>query len=206
MDQEIVVMQVVRIPPRGKLVVEAGGHRFESLDEVTHRPTRQRILAAIGELVSFAGNYETLVDAGLAPPIAPPGGGGLREELLEEKQARFLESLERQRDAMQQKASQSRAPLIPLPGRPPPPPLPVDVAPPVPAASPLSIIEHIDAVLQKYLAADPALANRDIHLKDAGEGLRILVDNHIYERPAEVPDKRIQLAIKMALKEWESRK
>ena len=202
MDKEITVMQIVRVPPRGKLVVEADGRRFESLDEVTHRPTRQRILVAIGELVSFAGKYEALVDAGLAPPIAPSPGAP-PEEALEERQARFLESLERERDALQQRASQSRPPLIPLPGRRPPPP-PPEVRP-TPSA-PTSIVEHIDAVLQKYVAADPQLVDRDIHLKQSGEGLRIIIDNHIYERPADIPEKNIQLAIKMALKEWESQK
>jgi hypothetical protein len=67
-------------------------------------------------------------------------------------------------------------------------------------------VEHIDAVLQKYVAADPQLVDRDIHLKQSGEGLRIVIDNHIYERPADIPEKNIQLAIKMALKEWESQK
>jgi hypothetical protein len=209
MDQEITVMQIVRVPPRGKLVVEANGRRYNSLDEVTHPPTRQRILAAIGELVSFAGNYAALVDAGLAPPIRPPESpSAAPEEALAEEQAKFLAALEQERDSLRQAASKPRLPLIPLPGRRPstaePPPIVDIVAPKL--AAPLSIVEQIDAILQKYLAAEPELAKHDVHLKQADAGLRILVDNRVYERPAEIPDKRIQLAIKMALKEWESRK
>ena len=74
-----------------------------------------------------------------------------------------------------------------------------------PTTGPLSVAKQIDAILQKHLAADPALANRDIHLKQSDEGLRIVVDNQAFKRPADVPDKQVQLVLKMALQEWEAR-
>lgn len=207
MEQEIKVMQVIRVPPRGQLVVEADGRRYHSLAEVTHAPTRQRLLAAIGELVSFAGSYENLVNEGLAPPIlppAPPTPEASAEEALEERRARFLAALEHQRDAVQQAAAMARPSMIPLPGRRPELP-PLDVTTSAPTTGPLSVAKQIDAILQKHLAADPALANRDIHLKQSDEGLRIVVDNQAFKRPADVPDKQVQLVLKMALQEWEAR-
>lgn len=74
-----------------------------------------------------------------------------------------------------------------------------------PSPRELSIVEQIDAILQKYIAADPRLARRSIHLEHAPNGgLRITVDNNYYQRPAEIEEKEVQLVIKMALKEWES--
>jgi hypothetical protein len=207
MEQEISVMQVIRIPPRGKLMVEADGRRYQSLAEVTHAPTRQRLLAAIGELVSFAGSYENLVNEGLAPPILPPATLAPEvsgDEALEEQRARFLAALEHQRDVAQQAAAMARPSMIPLPGRRPEPPLP-DMTTSASTTGPLSVAKQIDAILQKHLAADPALANRDIHLTQSDEGLRIIVDHLPYKRPADIPDKQVQLLLKMALQEWESR-
>jgi hypothetical protein len=210
MISELEVMRVLRLPPRGKLVVEIGNRRYEQLSQIEDLALRQRATAAVGELIDFAGGYQVLVDAGVAPaPIlnSPTAGktGPLDDEELRRRQEEFLESLERERDALKMAASAlKRRPAIPLIT---PKPLPENNPIPTrvegPEAKP-TLVEQIDAVLQKYLAVDSSLANRSIHLEQApGGGLRICVDGRHFQRPGDIEERAIQLALKMALKEWE---
>lgn len=203
MDNEIEVMRVFRVPPMGKLVVEVNGQRYERLDEVTNAPLKQRLMAAIGELISFANGYKTLEDAGVAPPIiaesrSQPSVQEAVSPELEARRAAFISSLERERDAMAAKADLA--------------PSPVNI---ISAAAkdeslaperPSGIVGQIDTILQRYIRAEPKLQGRSIHLEQApAGGLRINVDGQVYQRPAEIKEKEIQLVIKMALKEWEAK-
>ncbi len=203
MDNEIEVMRVIRIPPMGKLVVEVNGQRYERLDDVTNAALKQRLMAAVGELITFSNGYKTLVDAGVAPPLMTEqsrttGEQSATSQELEARRAAFLSSLERERDALVAQADMTPDPthLVSAAAK--------DdslVAP----EEPTSIVGQIDSILQKYVRAEPKLRDRSIHLEQApAGGLRIKVDNEVYQRPAEIKEKEIQLVIKMALKEWES--
>lgn len=202
MDNEIEVMRVVRVPPMGKLVVEVNGHRFERLADIPNAPLRQRLMAAIGELISFADGYQALVDAGLAPPLAPaPSRAQAVEEQvppeLAARRAAFISSMERQRDAMAAQADLAPEPSHVLSA--------AAKDEPLTPTDPSSIVGQIDNILQKHIRAEPKLEGRSIHLEQApAGGLRIKVDNQVYQRPAEIKEKEIQLVIKMALKEWEA--
>lgn len=202
MRQEIEIMRVLRVPPLGKLVVEVSGQRFQALAEVNHAKAEQRLLAAIGELITFAGGYQALVDAGVAPPLMPskptqtPEATNPENDNLTPQQARFLADLQAQRDALRRE--------------PPPPQLNV-TALAAPAALPTrpagatTLADQIDAILQKHLAAEPEMAARTIRLRDnPSGGLRIEIDGHFYDRPREIPELAIQRLIKKALKEWEA--
>ena len=75
----------------------------------------------------------------------------------------------------------------------------------VSAEKPAGIVGQIDNILQRHVQAEPKLQGRSIHLEQApAGGLRIKVDDQVYQRPAEIKEKEIQLVIKMALKEWEA--
>jgi hypothetical protein len=75
---------------------------------------------------------------------------------------------------------------------------------PAAPAPQLSVVEQIDAILQRYLLADPELADQDIHLRqDGAGGLRIVVDDHSYPSPKDIEDPKIQGLIKRALQDWE---
>ncbi len=196
MKNEIEVMRVFRVPPRGQLAVEINGQRYENISEIEAANWRQLTLTAVGELIHFAGGYQALVDAGVAAPAGPPSSppGGDPPLTPEEQQAQFLAEQQAQLDAA--KASKPKARATP------------PIAPKTEtaaAAPPLSLLEQIDIVLQKYVLADPELANRSIHLTGSEEGgVHVNVDGKIYENPRDIEDSRIKLAIKMALKEWES--
>lgn len=202
MRDEIEVMRVVRVPPMGKLVVQAGNERLESLLETKNEKIKHRLLAAIGELVAFSGGYQVLVDAGVAPPLAaePAPPEATIEETLNQEQAAFLDQLERELKA------NSTAGVV------------VDanqlgdvevenlVSEPEPAEPQLNLVAEIDAILQKHVDANPDLARHSIHLEQPpGDLLRIRVDGKQYEHPNDIEDGNVRQALKQALKEWESR-
>jgi hypothetical protein len=200
MHRDLEVMRVLRVPPLGKLVAEVDGQRYESLSEITDEKARRVILAAIGELINFAGNYQALVDAGVAPGISGPAVE--EQPPLEQQQAEFLARLEAERDAVKKT---------------PPPPPKVAVlggaklseealaAKEEARKRPLSVAEQIDEILQKHIAAEPGMAGRSIHLvQNPAGGILIEVDGKTFNKPGEIPEPAIQQLIKRAVKEWDS--
>ena len=178
MDNEMVVMSVVRVPPMGKLLVESLGARYESLAEVPDGGVRRMLTAAIAELVVFAGGYDKLVQAGLAPPLA---GESSVPATMEERQAAFESAVARQMEEF--------------------------LAEPAPAPDseePLSIPDQINPLIEKHLAANPQLAGHVVKLEqDLRGNLRVLCDGVAYERPDLIEDSAIRRTIRAALSEWD---
>jgi len=178
MDNEMVVMSVVRVPPMGKLLVESLGVRYESLAEVPDGAVRRMVTAAIAELVVFAGGYDKLVQAGLAPPLA---GETSVPATMEERQAAFESAVARQ---MEEYLTES--------------------APAPDPEEPLSIPDQINPLIEKHLAANPQLAGRTVRLEQDLKGnLRVLCDGVAYERPDLIEDPAIRRTIRAALSEWD---
>lgn len=185
-NERMEIMRILREPPLGRLIVELDARHYQKLTDIEDHRVRQRLLAAVGDLISFAGGYQVLVDAGLAPPlqISPES-----PEVLARKQAAFLRAMEGEREPDEE------LPFVQPPA-----------AAPAPKTKALNLIEQIDAILQRVVEADPQLDGRSIHLEQGPSGsLLIRVDGKHYTQPAEIPDRNIQLAIKMALKEWDNR-
>jgi hypothetical protein len=198
MQNEIEVMRVLRMPPMGKLVVSFNNERYESINDISQANVRQLMQAAIGELILFAGGYQNLVDAGVAPPLTARSAAALTTQTQDEEAARFVSQLEEERDAV---ISAKPKPNISLLANLRPRPARNEAS----ANKMMSLVEQVDAILQRYLRTEPDLAERKIHLvQDASGGLIIEVDGKQYSRPREIDDPRIQLMIKKALKEWEA--
>ncbi|MFN2169296.1 MAG: hypothetical protein ACK2U9_23930 [Anaerolineae bacterium] len=182
MDNEMVVMSVSRVPPMGKLVVDSLGARYESMAEVPDEAVQRMLTAAIAELVVFAGGYDKLVQAGLAPPLA--GDSGVPETMAE-RQAAFESALARQMDEL----------------------LAEQVAGPAPAADvdePLSIPDQINPLIKKHLAADAELAGHIVRLEQDLKGnLSVICNGKVYQRPDMIEDAAIRKAIRAALSEWD---
>ncbi|MDT8305614.1 MAG: hypothetical protein RRC07_06735 [Anaerolineae bacterium] len=201
MRDEIEVMRVLRTPPMGKLVVAVGGARHTALSEVQDPALRQRLLAAIGELVVFAGGYDQLLDAGVAPPPGPHVAGTTpADEPLSAEQEAFLTSLQEEL-----KASGRR---VPEPGAGVPTATPSSAALDEPAAegSATNLVADIDRILQRHLSNEPSLSGRFIHLEQPPDGaLRIRVDDQIYAHPRDIEDETVRHVLRQALAEWEAR-
>ena len=205
MDNLFEIMRVLRKPPMGKLVVGLGDRHFSNLGDIPDAKARQRILTAIGELVSFAGGYEVLENAGLAPPSRALGSQrAVHDDELTPAQAQFLESLRANPIETEAPASQSRMRAI-LDRRSDRMVETIVEEPPAIDAAPRSIAEQIDVILQELIAENSSFQGRGIRLESASSGgLQIVVDGERYQRPGQVPDKQIQELIKVALKRWES--
>ncbi|MEZ4592753.1 MAG: hypothetical protein R3D55_16635 [Chloroflexota bacterium] len=201
MQNELEIMRILRVPPMGKLVVSFNGKRYEKISEVTEANVRQLMQAAIGELITFAGGYQNLVDAGVAPPLAPSQPNNTRpaEEVSENEEAqRFINRMEEERDAAKSSGPRPSPSLLANLRRRP-------ASTEASANKMLSLVEQVDTILQRHLLTDPELADRKIHLvQDTKGGLIIEVDGRRYDRPRDIDDPRIQAMIKRALKEWEA--
>lgn len=187
MENEMVVMSVARVPPMGKLVVDSLGARYESLSEVSDDAVRRMLNAAIAELVVFAGGYDKLVQAGLAPPLASQPGEG-QEAIppsLEERQAAFESAVAQQLDELLAETAAG----------------PASVAE---AAEPLSIPDQINPIIERHLAANSDLAGHLVRLEQDLKGnLSVICDGKVYERPDQIEDPAVRKAIRAALSEWD---
>lgn len=216
MKQEIEMMRIFRVPPLGKLVIEANEERYASLAEVSNPKIRQRILAAIGELVDFSGGYAVLEEGGVVPQLTPPAPPQTEEPTMPvstgqlRQQEEFLATLEQQVEAEKNKppkksgvgamftssTSAKAAPMLEISES-------GEVKSPIIPSKQLSIAEQINLILQKHIVAQPEMANRGIRLEQgATGGLQILVDGKYYEKPGDIEDTAVQGMIKTAVKEW----
>jgi hypothetical protein len=206
MEREIEILRNFRLPPRGQLVVELAGRRYSLLSELAEPAARQIVIAAIGELVHFAGGYQTLLDNGVAPPIAPPAPVAEAAPPLSEAQARFMESLERQTFAMRAvlgstTATQAvaEAPPPAVPSAPSPPPVLTERA----GERRWPTLEQLNLILARQLQSDPLLANRRISVEKGASGdIHIFVDERRYERLEEIEEPAIQQVFRRAVQEW----
>jgi len=197
MANEIEIMHVLRIPPLGKLIVQVGETQHKQITEISDGKTRQKLLAAIGELIAFAGGYQTLVDAGFAPPIGLPVPSQLPQKMQQEA---FLQKLEQERDKLRSSADPNKPQIshaAPIINEAPAKTDEVDRS--------LPIVTQIDAILQQFVAADTELTGRSIHLTEHPDGgLRIEVDGKTFNHPNKLGEPKIQKMIKRALREWEN--
>lgn len=201
MNKEINVMQVLRTPPLGKLEVVVSGKRYQSIATISDGNLKRLILAAVGELVSFSGGYQQLVDLGFAPALASAPAAVKKAPSQTREQAEFLASLEAETQALREAPPPAPKPslLNSMRAKPKPAPASIEEEPP-------SIVMQIDAILQKHVQSTPEIADRSVHLEHDSEGvIQIQVDGEIYRKPAEIGDPTIQICIKNALREWNSK-
>lgn len=186
MRKEMEVMRVLRVPPLGKVVVDLGGNRYMNLAEIPEPEVKRRVLMAIGDLLVFAGGYQKLVEADVAPPLAavtPPPAPAL----VQTRDLTPAEPPQNEKGVVAAAAPTNTGPLS-------------ETA----SSTMVSIASQIDEILQQHLSRDPALASRSIHLKQSSSGgLIIVVDGQSFKRPNEIEEKAVRDVIKHALKEWE---
>lgn len=201
MNKEINVMQILRTPPLGKLEVVVGRERYRSIADVSNGNQKRLIMAAVGELISFCGGYQQLADAGFAPALDKSPAMAKQAPPQTKEQADFLAAMEAETQALRETPPAPKPSLVNS-MRPKPKPAPLLVK----EDEPPSIVMQIDAILQKHVQSTPAIAGRAIHLEHDLEGsIQINVDGEVFRKPAEIGDPSIQICIKNALKEWNSK-
>ena len=113
MREELELMRIMRVPPMGKLVILMGDKRYEKLSDIKDSRLKRRVITAIGELMGFAGGYQALVDADVAPPLTaqtPSGSIQSKAASLKEQQDRFLETLQNTKERLIQSNSSRTMP------------------------------------------------------------------------------------------------
>jgi hypothetical protein len=192
MEKPIEVMSVVRRPPLGQLVVENKGNQYEKLNDINNPQLAQMMLAAIGELVAFAGGYQALVDAGFAPDLAGIDENG---PSLEEQQAAFLAQLQQKNPATASQNSSNSASFFRRRRS----------STAVEEPTSLDIVGALDDLFQKHLTRMPELQDQHVRVENSPRGgTRINVNGHYYDDAGEIPNPMIRLAFKMAVREWEA--
>lgn len=202
MEKVVEVMRIKRLPPMGKLVVEVGNQRYERLSQLPNDVIKQLVLAAIGELIVFADGYQTLTDAGVAPPIVGRISDGDFEvdTSISEREAVFRATIEEERLAALTDARRKDV-AEPQQGK-------EDTrVDPTQLEEDLDIAGQVNVFLQKQVQQTPELRGRSINISgDATGSLSIFVDGRIFDTPAEIKDQLVRAAIQEALKEWEAGK
>ena len=202
MEKVVEVMRIKRLPPMGKLVVEIGSQQFSNISQLPSDVIRQMALAAIGELIVFADGYQTLVDAGVAPPIVVSASDGISEvdASISERKAVFRAAVEEERLAALagDNSEIGTGPLetneSPKPGT-------------GPLEEELDIAGQVNIFLQRQVQQTPELRGRSIYIAgDLTGGLSINVDGRSFETPSDIEDPVVRAAIQEALREWETGK
>jgi hypothetical protein len=195
MEGTVEVMRVVRVPPLGKLVVAVGEERYDKLSDIRDAAARQRLIAAIGELVVFADGYDALVAAGVAPPAAADESEILS---MEERKERFLSSMKRQTDSLRMPDTADLNANDSATGT-------GTTSEPARDPSLARIVSQLNTILERRIRDNPELESRTIQLLTTDDGdLRIEVDGIHYKRPSEIEDKAAREVVGAALKEFNS--
>ncbi|HSH04543.1 MAG TPA: hypothetical protein VLL52_18680 [Anaerolineae bacterium] len=188
-------MSIIRVPPLGKLVVVIDGQRYEDIGDIRDVKQRQRVLTAVGDLVGFVGGYQPLADAGYAPNPAPTGRPASRDESNPTEEA-FLNSLKNKGQAAPARDA-GNSPSVSS----------ASTAGGSSSSLPNNIVVEVNAIIQRILDTYPQFAHHDVQVKQSVEGpLLISIDGRYYKRPNDIPDRDLQLIIKMALREWNNRR
>ena len=135
--------------------------------------------------------------------------------LTAEQKKRLIGLLAQMRPWLEADSAQVPAerPIAPHPAPPEPAPLPVQSLvpegklpdPKKPAPPPVSIVEQIDAILQRHMMNTP-LARLDIRLQESHEGgVEVMVGRKKYDTVEDLPDVEIKAAIRKAIEEWEKK-
>jgi hypothetical protein len=70
--------------------------------------------------------------------------------------------------------------------------------------SPLSFVEEIEEILQRFLRTYPSFIGKEVHVGTAQSGgIRIQVEDEFYDTPDDIPDPEIRGILKAAIQEWE---
>jgi len=206
------ILSLVREQPGGPLLVEVSGHRYRRMADIQDPQLRRQIVQAVTELVHFTGAL-----GGQEPgkPASLEKTYRWREDLREESRSQ----LHRARKEPDRPDSSSRddleARFLSMLGE-------MGAASPPEKATFVSSIQHvmsprgidgetsrtfvdeIEMIVQRKIQLIPALAHRDVHVRQgAGGTVRFVFEGKEYENLDDVPNMTVREVIKEAIREWD---
>jgi hypothetical protein len=169
----------------GLLNVYVQGQRCRQLREITDPQVGRETVEALKAVMAFAEGHLPSIRQQAAQAAQPAPTASTTD------QEAFLQQLR------QPPPSFSSGPLTP-PGKP-------KVRTPGNMLDPLTFIDDIDELVQQKLEHRPDLAGRFIRLTTGmGGGLRVYVDQQIFEAVGDISDPEVRALIQEAIREWES--
>jgi hypothetical protein len=218
------VMRVIRDQQTGRVLVEVDGKQYANIREIADAQVGRRVLWAIADLVRFTGGMATNPQA--MRSIAPEAPTRQPEPEPAQPASASLPDRIDTPPPTQPRQAETASPLAPLPR--PRPALRTNALTAEEksrerysllgyfrkgfvrdggtdlAASPVSFIDEIEAILQRRIEQLPTPLGSEVHvLTGVGGALQIEVGYAVYDSPDEVPDPQIRQLIKDAVAEWE---
>nr|MBN1228707.1 hypothetical protein [Anaerolineae bacterium] len=190
-SQAVEVMRVYRDLADGRLMVEVGGKRYRTLQEVPDPEIARQIQGNAQGLLAFAGTDMGDVqppDPYMPEPVFP---------LVDNRSSSWPAPPAQEQPAPQQSAPKARGIL----GR------RVAQQEEIVIPPPPTIAEQIEDLLQERLAENAEFEGRSIHIRPAPSGIGIIVDvdGNLVESVNDVADERVREFIQCTIRQWEEK-
>ena len=190
------LLRVWRDLSDGSLIVEIGGQRFESLDDLRSADLERRFLNVVRDLDSLAGRADAALERA-APERATPKRAAPRPAKAPAKPAPAERDETPLSPPSMSPGSMLRQMTRVAMGQAP------DPVEPVPE---LNIADQIEDLLQARLAKLPDYQGRTIHVRPSIEGgVRIEVDGRYFDGVGDVDDETVRDLLMDVVREWESK-
>lgn len=199
------VVVLLREEPARALLVEVGGERYRHLAEIKDPRVKRQVVEAAMDLVRFTGvlGVESIAPAPVEKTYS------WREDLREEIRAQGRQTPPQPAG---EDVEEQFLDLLAEMG-----PAPVAEKPTLATAMKQrrpskamrqeqshSMVDDIEAIVQRRLVLIPALAGRDLHVRQGPEGtVLFLFDGQDYETLDEIPNLTAQQLVKDAIREWD---
>jgi hypothetical protein len=191
----IELLRVWRDLSDGSLIIEIGGQRFTSVDQLQGANLDRRFMNVVRDLTNMLRAPQQPPPASQPPKPAPPPPSAAKSPEGPAQPAKKSPSPDEDLPSMAPGTMFRQIGRAAMGYK----PEPVEETPA------LSIPDQIEQVLQKHLVDRPEFAGRSIHVRPSPfGGVRIEVDGQFFEGVGDVSDDEVRALIQDAVREWET--
>jgi len=200
------VVALLRDEPGSALQVEVGGTRYRRLAEIEDPHLKRQVVEAAMDLVRFTGvlGVESIAPAPVEKTYS------WREDLRKEIRAQGQQAAS-PRPAVEEVEKEFLNLLSDI--GPPPAPEKPNLATAIqqrwsgksaPQGQSRSVVDDIEAIIQRRVLLIPALTGRDLHVRLGSEGtVHFVFEGRDYESPDDIPNMTARQLVKDAIQEWD---
>lgn len=197
-------VSLLRLSPGRALHVEVGGARYRSFAEIEDPQLKRQVLEAAMDLVRFTGvlGVESIAPAPVDKTYS------WREDLRDEIRAQGRQTPEPPAsEALEERFLNLLSEIGPAPAVEKPrlaAALPLRRSPKSEQPQPPSVVDEIEAIIQRRVLLIAALAGHDLHVRQGPEGNVLFVfEGQEYGQLDDVPNLTARQLVKDAIQEWE---
>ncbi|HSJ52329.1 MAG TPA: hypothetical protein VLC52_01170 [Anaerolineae bacterium] len=199
------VVALVRDEPGGALQVEVGGGRYARLAQIEDPNLKRQVVEAAMDLVRFTG----VLGVESVAPAPVDKTYSWREDLRKEIRAQAPQPAPRPaNDQVEEQFLNLLSEIGPAPA----------LEKPTLATAiqqrwsgksarqgqPRSVVDDIEAIVQRRVLLIPALIGRDLHVRLESDGtVRFSFEGNDYEKPDDIPNLTARQLVKDAIQEWD---